>query len=64
MRNMTRFTGGVGFHEIPRRANGTPLQTVDELGQYRSHGCVRLAPEDAAYLYSWAEVGTPVVVLA
>jgi lipoprotein-anchoring transpeptidase ErfK/SrfK len=62
MRNMTRFVGGIGFHEIPRRS-GRPLQTEVELGQFRSHGCVRLAPDDAAFVYEWATVGTPVVVL-
>jgi lipoprotein-anchoring transpeptidase ErfK/SrfK len=63
MRHMTRFSGGIGFHEIPIRVT-TPMQTVDELGQYRSHGCVRLAPEDADFVYNWATVGVPVLVLA
>jgi lipoprotein-anchoring transpeptidase ErfK/SrfK len=63
MRNMTRFVGGIGFHEIPRKS-GRPLQGLDELGQFRSHGCVRLAAEDAVFVYEWATVGTPVVVLA
>lgn len=61
MRNMSRFIPKIGFHEIPIRVS-TPMQTLDELGQYRSHGCVRLAPEDAAFLYDWVDVGTPVIV--
>lgn len=29
---------------------------------HSSHGCVGLLPNDAAWLYAWADVGTPVVV--
>jgi lipoprotein-anchoring transpeptidase ErfK/SrfK len=62
---MVRFARGqrlaIGFHAIPT-ANGRPIQGVDELGQYRSHGCVRQAPGDAARLYDWAPLGTTVVV--
>jgi len=25
-----------------------------------SHGCVRLAEEDATWLFNWADVGTPI----
>lgn len=63
MYNMVRFNGGIGFHEIPRYPHGAPMQTESELGLYRSHGCVRQAIEDAAFLYSWARVGDLVVVL-
>jgi lipoprotein-anchoring transpeptidase ErfK/SrfK len=34
----------------------------DNFGQPMSHGCVNLNKADAAWLYSWASVGTPVVV--
>lgn len=34
----------------------------DRLGFKRSHGCVNLAPQDAHWLYNWAEKGTPVWV--
>ena len=51
MEFMVRFARGrnlaIGFHTIPLRANGTPLQTESELGFPRSHGCVRQAPPDA-----------------
>lgn len=49
-----------GFHSIPRYSNGEPMQTEDELGYYRSGGCVRQADEKARALYDWAPIGTPV----
>jgi len=30
-------------------------------GRPMSHGCVNMRTQDAAWLYSWAVVGTPVV---
>ena len=67
MSNMVRFARGselaIGFHGIPRDANGRPLQGDDDLGGFRSAGCVRQSDSDAAYLYEWAPVGTKVVVL-
>ena len=65
--NMVRFVPGkkaTGFHAIPVRRNGTPIQGENELGQYRSHGCVRQSPADAAFLFDWAEIGVPVIVTA
>src|SRR5690606_7656981 len=65
--HMVRFTWGrtlaIGFHAIPTRPGGEPVQTLDELGQYRSAGCIRQDPAKAAQLYAWAPVGTTVVVL-
>ena len=67
MSNMVRFARGaelaIGFHGIPRDANGRPLQGDDDLGGFRSAGCVRQSDGDAAYLYEWAPLGTTVVVL-
>ncbi len=67
MANMVRFAHGrslaIGFHAIPRYPDGRPLQTVDELGSYRSAGCVRQKDADAAFLYDWAGIGTTVIVL-
>lgn len=67
MQFMTRFARGrrlaIGFHGIPINRRGEPIQSEAELGQYRSHGCVRMRVEDAHYMYMWAGVGTPVVVL-
>jgi len=67
MRWMIRFAQGtdlaIGFHSIPRDAQGRPLQTEAQLGTYRSSGCVRQADHKAEALYRWAPVGTKVVVL-
>jgi hypothetical protein len=65
--HMTRFAHGrslaIGFHGIPLRPNGSPIQSDAELGQYRSHGCVRMNQDAATTLYNWAPLGTTVVVL-
>lgn len=54
---------GYGFHTIPTFADGTPLQGENELGFFRSAGCVRQRRGDAIFLWNWAQVGDPVVVL-
>ena len=69
MEHMVRFAKGVnglnvGFHAIPVRADGTPIQTTDQLGQSLSAGCVRQPIDKAKQLYEWTPIGTPVVVLA
>ena len=65
---MTRFAHGstlaIGFHGIPLRRNGTPIQSDTELGQFRSAGCVRQNQTQARMLFDWAPIGTTVVVLA
>jgi hypothetical protein len=64
---MTRFAWGsslaIGFHGIPLRGDGTPIQGDDELGEFRSAGCVRMNQDAARTLFDWAPIGTPVVVL-
>ena len=57
-------TTDVGFHGIPLEPNGSPIQSDAELGQYRSHGCVRMNQDAARTLYHWVRIGTPVIVLA
>jgi len=55
--HMVRFVPGdkaIGFHAIPVRQDGTPIQSESELGRYRSHGCVRQSSSDAAFLFDWA----------
>lgn len=68
MKWMVRFAHAgsgvaIGFHAIPRYSNGQPMQTEDELGYYRSGGCVRQADHKAKALYEWASIGTTVIVL-
>ncbi|HEU5085173.1 MAG TPA: DUF4214 domain-containing protein [Acidimicrobiales bacterium] len=67
MQWMVRFAHGsslaIGFHSIPRYADGRPLQSESQLGTYRSSGCVRQADHKAYALYQWAHIGTTVVVL-
>ena len=61
MRWMTRFNGGIGFHGIPHKGS-TPLATP--LGQRAvSHGCVRMADDDAHFIYVYVPNGTPVNVI-
>jgi hypothetical protein len=67
MRWMVRFTVGpdgdnIGFHEIPRD-EGVPVQSNSQLGRPLSAGCVRQSTEDAQFMWSWAYVGTRVVVI-
>ncbi len=63
---MVRFAkgdrdGNIGFHDIPYQY-GQPVQTIDQLGQALSGGCVRQAPQDAIWMWNWAQIGTVVVV--
>lgn len=68
-RYMVRFAKGpngdnIGFHEIPvDKRTGRPVQSLSELGQPLSGGCVRQATPDAVFIWDWAPVGTPVVVI-
>jgi hypothetical protein len=67
MRWMVRFAhapdgDNIGFHEIPRD-NGVPIESVGQLGQNMSSGCVRQSTEDAQYMWAWAYIGTKVVVI-
>jgi hypothetical protein len=61
---MMRFAPGrplaAGFHAIPVRRDGSPIQSEAELGSPRSHGCVRQSNADAVFLWNWADIGTPV----
>ena len=69
MKHMVRFARGqsgaaIGFHSIPNDPHAVPIQTEDELGQFRSAGCIRQRNDKAAQLYEWAPIGTPVAVIA
>ena len=67
MKYMVRFAHGanaaIGFHDIPV-LDGAKVQTVDQLGTPRSHGCIRQLRADAKALWNFAPVGTTVVVVA
>lgn len=67
MKYMVRFTHGpttaIGFHSIPvELATGRPAQTLRQLGQPLSHGCIRQRHQDAVALWRFAPVGTKVVI--
>ena len=67
-RYMVRFTKGpdgdnIGLHEIPWQY-GRPVQTVEQLGQPLSGGCLRQSHDDAVFTWNWTPVGTPVHVVA
>lgn len=56
--------GAIGFHAIPiHKSDNTPYQTDAELGLRLSGGCQRQANLDADFMWDFAQVGTPVVVL-
>jgi hypothetical protein len=65
--NMIRWLkterGAIGFHGIPTKVStGEVYQTSDELGTRLSGGCQRQHNLDAAFLWGFAPVGTPVIV--
>ncbi|EFQ82825.1 ErfK/YbiS/YcfS/YnhG [Aeromicrobium marinum DSM 15272] len=68
MEYFVRFTSGenapIGFHNIPSYNDGTPEQTVEQLGTPLSAGCIRQADEDAVAMWEFGQVGTTVVVTA
>ena len=68
MAHMVRFAHGVngfriGFHAIPRDWDGQPIQSVGQLGEALSAGCVRQQDSKARQLYDWTPIGTPVIVV-
>lgn len=59
--------GGYGFHALPSLGGDGGLfwtEARDHIGIPVSHGCVRLLPEEAEFLYNFAEIGTAVSVQA
>lgn len=51
-----------GIHALPIQANGQQLWE-GYLGQRVSFGCIILSTQNAATLYNWATVGTPVDIV-
>lgn len=63
MNFMTRFNGGIGFHSIPKTAQGEDLPTP--LGQRAvSHGCIRMADDQAQLVFENLPIGALVEVHA
>ena len=63
MNFMTRFNGGIGFHSIPKTAAGEDLPTP--LGQRAvSHGCIRMADDQAQLVFENLPIGALVEVHA
>lgn len=58
--------GGYGIHALPSlsRKGGDLFWTEarSHIGRPVSHGCIRVLPEDADFLYSFADIGTAVTV--
>ena len=68
MEYMVRFHRGarsnIGFHDIPvDTVRRSEVQTLSDLGTPLSDGCIRQDVVDAAALWEFAPVGTPVVVV-
>lgn len=57
---------GYGIHSLPSlsRKGGDTFWTEarEHIGIPVSHGCVRVLPEDAAFVYSFADIGTTVAI--
>ncbi|MFA6918293.1 MAG: L,D-transpeptidase [Candidatus Gracilibacteria bacterium] len=58
--------GGYGIHALPSlsRKGGDLFWTEarSHIGRPVSHGCIRVLPEDADFVYQYADIGTKVVV--
>lgn len=66
---MPRFmmfrAGGYGFHALPSLGGDGGVfwtEARNHIGIPVSHGCVRILPEDAEWLYEFTDIGTKVVV--
>jgi len=58
--------GGYGIHALPSLANDNGYfwtEALNHIGERRSHGCIRLLPEDADFTYDFAIIGTRVDVV-
>ena len=63
MNHMTRFNGGIGFHSIPKRADGTDIATP--LGERPvSHGCIRMNDDQAKLVFENLPIGAVIEVHA
>lgn len=57
--------GGYGLHALPSLANDRGIfwrEALNHIGSPRSHGCIRLLPNDAQFVWNFTELGTPMSV--
>lgn len=57
--------GGYGIHALPSLANDRGVfwrEALNHIGSPRSHGCIRLLPKDAEFVWNFTEMGTPLTV--
>lgn len=57
--------GGYGLHSLPSLGNDGGVfwtEAVAHLGIPVSHGCIRIANENAVWLFGFTEIGTPLTV--
>ena len=58
-----RIVGGILFHSVTYTSQKKPVRSaIVNLGHRASHGCVRLAVEDAKWIYDNCPQGTTVVI--
>ena len=63
VRFATGDTAPIGFHTVPVDNAGNPEQTKEQLGTPTSAGCIRQWRDDAIALWTFAPIGTKVVVV-
>lgn len=57
--------GGYGIHALPSLANDRGVfwrEALNHIGSPRSHGCIRLLPKDAEFVWNFTDLGTPMKV--
>ncbi len=57
--------GGYGFHALPSLGTDGGVfwtEALSHIGTPVSHGCIRLLPDDANFIFDFTEIGTMVVV--
>lgn len=58
--------GGYGIHALPSLAHDGGVywtEALNHIGTRRSHGCIRLLPQDAEFAYDFTPIGTRVEVV-
>lgn len=53
--------GGYGIHALPSLANDKGVfwhEALNHIGSPKSHGCIRLLPDDAQFAWNFTDIGT------